>query len=412
MNLRKSIIAALVLVYTLACQKETSFENGTASYSSQWEFKESGTLFKGKIDTAYFEDVFGIPSLVLDGSSNDLKGQLVIQLFGATSITTGTYKTPMVFFDYYMGGQTIYSNDITATDKFTLTITRLDSTSVSGTFSGEVLDTSKNIKNITDGKFTAYFKKSSSDPGTNTGSACKVNNIAYHDIATNTLEASLTSNFNGDQVNKIQMIDNANNNTVDNEFNLTYASSRINVDSKQYFVLQSDGKVKEFHGYIEPTDNTTPEVIITYTYDASGYMTKATVALASAPTVTAVTSTCTWTNGNLTNVTSVVTGTPEKTVIDYTYDATTTAKNFLSLFPSTELVVFQSAIDYGKSPSNLVKTITIKSYDMNGALSSTDLSTFANYTFTSSGQVSSFTLQGDASIYSTGVKYVLSYRCK
>ncbi|MFT3826913.1 MAG: hypothetical protein QM731_23520 [Chitinophagaceae bacterium] len=412
MSLRKSLLAALLFLGCIACQKEVSLETGSITTSSQWEFKEASSQFKGTIDTAYFDDVFGIPSLILDGTSDDLKGELVIQLFG-TSITTGTYKTPMVFFDYYQGGKDIYSNDISAIDKFTLTITKLDSTSVTGTFTGQVLDTLGAIKTITDGKFTAYFKKATTTPGGGTTTSnCRVSNIAYYDISSNSALAAITSYYNSsNQVNKIQLIDSTTL-SVDQEYNLTYPSGRINLDSKQYFTLNSDGKIKEFHGYLEPTDNTMPEVVMAYTYNSSGYLTQSTIALATLPTLPVITSTYAWTSGNLTSVTSTVTGTPEKTVVKYEYDAAVAAKDFVSIFPSSELIIFQSAIDCGKAPANLVKKVTIENYNASGTLTSTSTSNFASFTFDTNGRVKTFNITGDGSIYSSDVKYALSYKCK
>ena len=161
-TLRLVLLTFSIFAILYSCQKEKSFETGgNGGVKTDWEFKEN-KVYKGKIDTAYIED-FGTPvkTLFLEGTSTDGKEILSIQVIGVNPSSVATYQTPNVLFQYISISAALYTSDITATGDFTVVITKIDSISVTGTFTGKVKDTANASKTIVEGKFTAKLKNSS-----------------------------------------------------------------------------------------------------------------------------------------------------------------------------------------------------------------------------------------------------------
>lgn len=496
------LLAMLAGVVVISCKKEKSLEggNGGSSGPAAWEFKEGASLFKGPMDTAYYSNLGGVTALVLEGSSSSNPQEaFYMEIFG-TSITTGTYATPTVFFEYSSGGTILYTNDPLAINKFSVTISSIDSAGVSGTFTGEVKDTAGNVKVITDGKFAAKFITVAPPPsgngqlmlwaqqgcsnrllvsvngqldtitafqpsapscgtagtafftlpaGTYTWKAvcegatdtvsgsvsvtagsctakeinlnanpgittCKISNLASYDLGNGAKISAITSSFNAqNQVTKTQLIDSSSQSggTIEKEFNFVYATSQINVDAKQYFVLEPAGRIREFHGYADPSDDSTVEVIITYSYDANGYMTQASIALKSAPFIPVLVYVYQWTGGDLTKVTAtLITG--EKSVIDYQYDPAKQAKGFLALHSNPEITLFQNVVNYGKNTANLPVKSTWTNYLANGSPDGSPfVGDFKNYVYDANGYIRSFEIAGTGSAYGAEIKHVLSYKC-
>ena len=151
------------LLFILSCNKEKSLEVGGALGGAAWEFKESGVDFKGVMDSAYLEVSGTLEALFLEGTSNDGSGIFLIQVVAA-DITTGTYTSPNLLFQYIVGGNVYYESDPANTGQFTITITNMDSVSISGTFSGEVIDALGAKKTITNGRFTGKLPNNNNPP--------------------------------------------------------------------------------------------------------------------------------------------------------------------------------------------------------------------------------------------------------
>lgn len=495
------LLAVLAGMVLSSCKKEKSLENGNGGPlgPEAWEFKE-GTSFKGPIDTAYYSTLGGVTSLILEGVSTDLKDDFYLEILGA-SITAGTYATPTVVFEYYSNGTLLYHNDPAELNKFSVIITEIDGSGVSGTFSGEVKDSSGNVKNITDGKFTGKFitvpppppgsgqvmlwaqqgclgtplvvdingqkdtitafQPSAPSCGTagtafftlpagdytwkavcagttdtvsgnvtvtagsctakeiNMNAApnpttCKLSNLASYALGNGAKISAITSYFNAqNQVTKTQLLDSSSQTSgiLEHEFNFTYAASQINVDANQYFALEPGGRINQFHGYADPTSDTSLEVIISYTYDAGGYLSGASLALTLAPSIPVFTYAYQWTGGNLTKVTiNIISG--EKSVIDYQYDPAKPAKGFLSFHTNPEILLFQNVINFGKNSANVPIKSTWTDYDDQGAVVGTPVvSTFTNYVYDTNSYIKSFDITGDGSVYGSEIRHVLSYKC-
>jgi hypothetical protein len=406
-QLRRLILFTSLLFLFISCQKELSNENGDAGNSgSQWEFTEATATFKGNIDTAYLEPSGGLQSVIFEGSSGDGKGQIFMQIFG-TSLTATSYKNPNVFFEYVENGSALYSNVPTNIDKFTVVITSITATSVTGTFNGEVENAAGETKTITNGKFNLVLKTPTTPPLLG---ICKISNIGHIYIPSGFAFAGLKSTFNSsNKVTRVQYVDSS---TLKSEldFPITYSGTRVNIDADQYFDLDANGRIKTFSGYFD-ADTSTQKVIINYTFDAAGYLQKASYAVPSAPSVVQYEVVYTWTNGNLTRVASNVVGSLQKDQIDYEYDASKTAKENICLFPNFEIYYVQSAINYGKNSSNVATKSTYTVYNAAGTIEQSDVATFTNYVIDAQNYVKSFDLKGKGTVFHTETRYVLSYKC-
>ena len=403
-HLRFLVLISSFSILFFSCQKELSVENGNAgNSSSQWEFSEAAN-FKGDIDTAYLEPSGGFQSLVFEGTTPDGKGEIFMQLFG-TTLTATVYKNPNVFFEYSQNDTLIYSNVPSSIDKFTVIITTLDSTSVTGTFSGEVVNAAGEIKTITNGKFTAALKKSTAPP---LQGICKIQKIDFLDSATGTGFASLSNLFNSSNlITKTQF---NSSNALIQEFNFIYTTNKIAIDTAQYFDIDANGRILSFNGHLD-ADPAQFKVKVNYSFDNSGYMTKALYSLQSAPTLTIYELTFTWTNGNLTKTVITTPGNLQKIEQEYQYDLTKSPKGFMCFFPNSEVFLTQAAINYGKNSTNAITKSTYKMYDAIGNLTLQSEAIYTGYTYNAQNYVTAFNVTGDGSILNGSTKYALTYKC-
>ncbi len=500
-TLRLALLSLLgISALFISCTKEKSFEvPGGGNVIAEWEFKENKD-YKGTIDTAYVED-FGtsIKSLFVLGTSSDGKEELSIQIVGVNTSAGATYKTPQVLFQYLNNTAAIYTSDVTAIGDFTVVITKIDSVSVSGTFTGKVKDSANASKTIVNGKFSAKLDNPANPPVTNgqltfwakqsctaggnitvklnnnqtgvitafttnepacgaSGTAsftlapgvynwkancgtsdstsgivtvqsnqcvklevvfapptnCLVSDLAFYDYATNIPFGSIRSTYNASKVvTNIQFIDSVNA-VVLNNWNISYPAGRVQIDAVQYFVLDANSRIIEFHGYGDPSDNTSAQFITKYTYDANGYMNGYTSAYADTPNVTVWRGVLQWTNGNLIKLTEDDPSAPGSVRYETSYDYyATTVKNFIYTLPLPEITLFQAAINAGKKPLNGLKTETIRAINpSNGNVIDTQVTNYDNYVIDPAPNqyVRSFR-QVDPADATSALKLVLSYKC-
>ncbi len=409
------IVLVLAVIALPACKKEKSFESGEAPTGDlAWEFKQDVHAFKGPLDTAFYQNNGSVNSLVMEGFSNDQTGSFHLEIIGA-NIIAGIYATPSVIFEYFSNGDLLYSNDPAAAGKFTVTITSIDSAHVLGIFSGEVIDSAGALVNIIDGKFSAAIRATDVAPPTNP-SACLISNLASYDLLNGDKIGTITTTFNDqNQVTKTEVIDSSSQTggVITNTFNLVYSATQIKVDATQFFTLDANGRISSYTGYFNPLDAASPELVIKYTYDGNGYLSKAEAALKAIPFVTIAESSYTWTAGNLTQV--EVTGAllPSGTRVTYEYDVSKTAKEFVAFHPNPEILLFQNAINYGKTNANIPVKSTRQDLDSGGNPTGTPaVAEFKNYVFDANGYITSFESSGGESAYGENVKNVLSYKCQ
>lgn len=172
----KQIKIALCIFATFvvlnACQKEYSNEQGSLKVpTGTWQFSDSSHLFAGNMDSAYIDSTSSLNTKILHliGTSLDGSQSFNLELY-ASSFTTGTYKASLFqsTFQYTSGGIGLYQAE-QLIGEFIVNITTLNSTQISGTFSGSAADASNNIKQLTNGKFTSSFSGIAAGGGVSSG---------------------------------------------------------------------------------------------------------------------------------------------------------------------------------------------------------------------------------------------------
>jgi len=156
--LRTSLFLAIISVSLSNCQKEYSLEGGIKKFAAgDWEFKEGNTQFVGTIDTAYIQVLAGNKKKMnLIGTSLNGTQTFHLNIYTADSFLLGYYKASLVEtdFQYRDPAKTLYLAD-QQVGEFVVNISELSNNHITGTFSGDALDTLSSIKAITEGKFSA-----------------------------------------------------------------------------------------------------------------------------------------------------------------------------------------------------------------------------------------------------------------
>ena len=413
-------ISVLALVF-LGCKKEYSYEvpGGSVSGSYQWSFTEGANAYKGPVDTAFIDTLGTQKQLNISGHSSDNKDFISLQVF-ADTIQVGTYKTNSCSFDYLRNGVVIYRSDLTAIGQFTINITAIDSISITGTFNGIALDTAKQQKTITDGKFKVKFK--SKVPNTNN---CKISKLLYTDSTYDVNYFALFSQYSTNTVSNINLSDSTSPpQLLTINYPVTYASGKVNVPvngKTQYFNVDANGRATSFTGYQDPLSDTSNAFVANYTYDGSGHLIKRTEASQAAPTTVVIEMTYTW-SGNLLTQAVVKYQSVKVLQVAYEYDNSKEVKNFLALHPyAAEIFYFQSAVNVGVIPDRALTKVTEQTFDATGTPTNTFISYLEKYTIDANKYVKSFWVRGDdftATTLLSGInlyastKYTLSYHCQ
>ena len=171
-------ILFLLSAFLWSCQKEYSLEGSLIKLpAGTWQFNDSTKLFRGNMDTAYIDTTAPTRVLHLLGTSTSGNESFSINLFSIDSFQLGTYRASLSQseFDYFSLTSTIYQGG-NLTGEFLVTVTQLSNGRITGVFSGLVVDSAGNSKNITLGKFTTSIKLKTS--GTTTGATGTLGTIA------------------------------------------------------------------------------------------------------------------------------------------------------------------------------------------------------------------------------------------
>lgn len=231
------------------------------------------------------------------------------------------------------------------------------------------------------------------------GANCKVNNIILADSLTGKGLYSLFTSFQpGGRAEKIEAYDSTRF-ASDAIANLTYNGDTVRISATEYFVTDASKRVSKYYSLVDPSDPTSEIFVYTYTYDAAGYLREKSISLPSIP-VPVVRFLYTWSGGNLVKIegSSVLSGTNEK-VLDatMTYDGSKTAKNFLLIMPDNfESFFYTMALDFGKKSTHVVKTISMTTYDENGAPADSYNTTIKNLVFSPDGYLTEWYAEGDS----------------
>ncbi|MEO6452706.1 MAG: hypothetical protein ABIN97_01475 [Ginsengibacter sp.] len=167
MKILKILSFALLLIIGLfSCKKEYSYENGKLnSINGTWQFENSGIQYIGDMDSASIQNGNGFKVLTLAGLS---LGQETfrIRLYTPDSFTTTTYKASLSEnnFDYFTSSKTLFKGDFSS-GEFVVTITSLSGSIITGTFSGQVEDSTGAQTQITLGSFTSLIDLTNNSNG-------------------------------------------------------------------------------------------------------------------------------------------------------------------------------------------------------------------------------------------------------
>ena len=253
-------------------------------------------------------------------------------------------------------------------------------------------------------------------PGANN---CILGQIVQADLATGKAEIAFNSSFNSEHKVVTHEVVDSGSSVILNSFSLSYPTGRIQLDAEQYFVLNSDGRVSEFHGYEYPDDNTSEKFIVRYTYNAAGQMVLRTETYDTLPGIVQYQMRFTYANGNLIKEEyegKALSNFVKIADINFTYDESKTVKSFLYLQGiSPEISLFQTAINAGLNNTNPVSRIVTSTYNpATGAVINAFTTNFSNYVINPSNYVQSFDVSGNdyvAGGIAAGSKYRLSYNC-
>ncbi len=153
MKFFKSLSFVLIAgILMLSCAKEYSSEQMRAATGS-WEFTNANLNYSGYIDSVYQTRGIGSHRLSISGKSYDGSHLFALNLYGDT-FPSGAYKASLFqcTFSYSIPGKTIFQAS-QLTGEFIVNLNTIDSTHISGTFSGTGVDSANNSIQISAGKF-------------------------------------------------------------------------------------------------------------------------------------------------------------------------------------------------------------------------------------------------------------------
>jgi hypothetical protein len=153
MNLLKPIsFALLACILISSCAKEYSSEIAIPR-NGIWQFSKGNAQYAGYVQSIYVTNGGNSNQLVLLGKSNDGSQTFQLTVY-ADTIKIGTYKASQFQSSLFYGTSQIpIYRAGEQYGEFIVNLTKLDSTSILGNFSGTVQDSSYNSMQITNGKF-------------------------------------------------------------------------------------------------------------------------------------------------------------------------------------------------------------------------------------------------------------------
>ncbi len=235
-------------------------------------------------------------------------------------------------------------------------------------------------------------------PGGGLGDNCRVNKIIAADSLTGKGEFSLFTIFNSsNQATRVEAYDSISL-SLEASANLIYKGDTVRVGPNEYFVTDASKRISKYYSLLDPSDPSSDEYVYNYSYDAAGYLKEKTIALSAIP-VPLAKFVYTWTGGNLVRIegNTLIPGNSQKILTaDMTYDAGKTAKNFIQVMPDAfETFLFILAVDIGKKSANVIRTISMTTYD-NGAAADTYNTTIKDVKFSTDGYITEWYAQGDS----------------
>ncbi|MEO8720100.1 MAG: hypothetical protein ABI372_03280 [Ginsengibacter sp.] len=150
--LKFSFLILLLVIICNSCAKEYSSEKNLAPIGS-WRFSNGSIRYIGYLDNFHRSTGIGSNSQLLTGNTLDNLESFELKIF-TDSLAIGTYRASLseCSFLYTSANNTIYkaNNNI---GEFIVNVTALDSTHISGTFSGTASGDHNNLVQISQGFF-------------------------------------------------------------------------------------------------------------------------------------------------------------------------------------------------------------------------------------------------------------------
>jgi hypothetical protein len=196
----------------------------------------------------------------------------------------------------------------------------------------------------------------------------------------------------------------------------TYSGDTVFLSTSEYVINDAaTGRVKEYQGLDDPSDPFSDTIRVTFSYNASGYLSKTEYYLLGDPEPL-LRSTYTYSNGNLTKSLMERLVPSAEVMIDASleYNTAQPVNGFMYIFPDGFLTSpYHLSFDFGKRPANTLKKVTTKFYN-GGIVTDSLVTNYKNYKLSRDNYVLELFAEGD---YQDGIGIVdgrtkFSYYCK
>jgi hypothetical protein len=248
------------------------------------------------------------------------------------------------------------------------------------------------------------------------GADCRISSIAYSDVASGVGLGSVTATINAsDRAVDITDFDSLNF-TINKNVVPVYKNDTVFLNANEYYLLSPTTlRVNQFHSLLDPTDPSSLQIDVLYTYNASGSLIKK-ESLYTATGTTYAEVNYTYSGTNLTHMEEVDL-TSGVTVNDADIEYTgLQPKNYVYIFPD-ELrnPILTQFLNFGTRPINAVSKMTVRYYDLlGGTVLDSAVSSFGNYELSADRYVLRCTMTGDdqPSLPAEAGKLRFGYKCK
>ncbi len=225
---------------------------------------------------------------------------------------------------------------------------------------------------------------------------CTINKVVSFDKTLGKGTGSYTLEIQNNHPSNVALYDSTDASIILN-IDFTYNQDSIKIGRDEYFLLDSEGRVKELVIHQMPNNTNSEKFLFKYYYDSQGYL-KSKEWYKSASLSPLFVYSYFWENGNLVK-SEVREGIGERRMAmlsQISYDFSTAAKNFLYYLPeSGELSPFAMLLNLGKKPQKLASQIVVQVYDANGAVENKYITNYSDYKFTQDGYVAELLAEGD-----------------
>jgi hypothetical protein len=159
--MKNILFAGFLCVLTFsACKKDNNSSTATGSNLSA-SISGTAVTFNNALVASNTSagGFYGLQIVGFNGTAGT-SDALYLLVYSPTPIAAGTYvdgQSASINYVVQSGGTVTYSSAISPTNPISITITSINSTSVTGTFKGDVFASGNNKKVLTNGQFSVKF---------------------------------------------------------------------------------------------------------------------------------------------------------------------------------------------------------------------------------------------------------------